>query len=204
MNDNWNLSILFYEKERGFLFGKNRQGKYDIAMEKVWESDIEMIDVLVRLIVREYALYESYYFQRRCKKMVKDSYGVDVLKEMLNEMKEKYKNGNAWYQYEYVYMESVFKEILFEWMKDYANMEFDIEMENGCMNRIMIFDISNLSFQNDKNGIGGIHKTYGNIDKKYKYGIMEYDWVKWEDIEWEKNTEMLNQVIDFMNVGIDL
>jgi hypothetical protein len=202
MNEISYMSLCLYDKEKGFLFGKNRQGKYDIPVEKIGKDDIDVVDVLVRLLIREYVLYESFYFQRRCKKMVKDTYGVDVLKEMMEEIRTKYENRNGWYQHEYVYMESVFKQIVYEWLKNYVHMDFDIEMENGNLNRMVIMDISHLSLQNDKNCLGTFDKNYKNIHSKYKYGMKEYEWVKWEEIEWEKNTYFVNQVIEFMNMGV--
>jgi hypothetical protein len=170
MNEISYMSLCLYDKEKGFLFGKNRQGKYDIPIEKIGKDDIDVVDVLVRLLIREYVLYESFYFQRRCKKMVKDSYSVDVLKEMMEEIRTKYENGNGWYQYEYVYMECVFKQIVYEWLKNYAHMDFDIELENGSWNRMVIIDISHLL---ENKVLAAIHQK-----RKYQENIGILDLLK--------------------------
>lgn len=57
-------SLVFYHPEKGFLWGVNQEGQYDL-MTGEWSDDYDPVLLIMTLLNAEMMLYEIFYMQKR-------------------------------------------------------------------------------------------------------------------------------------------
>ena len=165
------FSILFYHPEKGFLWGVNQEGEYDV-MTGLWSDDHHPVELITTLLNGEMSLYESYYMQRRIEHM---GGHID-----LQWMREKYVDMNEERYQEMNEMEEFMKGIVWEWfMKNNRVMILDIP-DGEYNHRYMLLDISQIEFVSDINALMSIDLFYGQMIKKMRIQKQMVGW------EWKK------------------
>lgn len=214
--DVWMISILFYDEEQGFLLGKNKENQYDLFTENVKKGDVCITDVITRCIIREFALYEYYYFQRRYERYVENKYRKKVdIQNIVEQMRQKYqvkdfdkytklqqKNG-TWreiYPFDYI-----LQKIVQEWISKYAVQDFLIplqETNEKIKNHIFIFQTNFFPFTNDRNAFLGIPLFYQKIPTTLQYKMTSYEWKLLHQIHRQNVSESLQKIFDYLYVGV--
>jgi hypothetical protein len=190
------FSILFYHPEKGFLWGVNQEGEYDV-MTGLWSDDHHPVELITTLLNGEMSLYESYYMQRRIEHM---GGHID-----LQWMREKYVDMNEERYQEMNEMEEFMKGIVWEWfMKNNRMMILDIP-DGEYNHRYMLLDISQIEFVSDINALMSIDLFYGQMIKKMgvKKQMVGWEWKKFNEIRPWKSSDVAKEIKEYLDMGVE-
>jgi hypothetical protein len=204
------MGLLFYHPERGFMVAKDKDNYYQIVEETVYYEDQSPNMVILRMMMKYYRIFESFYFQRRfIKYMEKNGIQIDeeVLKEEVEYMRQKYVYENETYQ-EVCIMEEMFQEIFQEWFIPRRIHTYDVSKDEigEYQMRVVILEIENIEYFNDQNTMLNYPFFYNKkLDQQYKNEYIPwFEWKRLYDIQYEESTQDLWDALDFLDVGIPL
>ncbi len=204
------MGLLFYHPEKGFLVAKDKDNYYQIVEETVYYEDQSPNMVILRMMMKYYRIFESFYFQRRfIKYMEKNGIQIDeeVLKEEVEYMRQKYVYENETYQ-EVCIMEEMFQEIFQEWFIPRRIHTYDVSKDESgeYQMRVVVLEIENIEYFNDQNTILNYPFFYNKkLDQQYKNEYIPwFEWKRLYDIQYEESTQDLWDALDFLDVGIPL
>jgi hypothetical protein len=188
-------SLVFYHPEKGFLWGVNQEGQYDL-MTGEWSDDYDPVLLISTLLNAEMMLYEIFYMQKRF-----DYQGVS---HDLEGMRRKYVDlEEEMYALE-IYMENQMKRVIWEWfMKGYKT--HTVYMENSHGNhRYIILDISILESMEDVSMWMNLDFFYQQVMKKVNVQkqMVRWEWKQMKELRPWKSTDVVREIKDFLNVGI--
>lgn len=204
------MSLIFYHSEKGFLLPRDKDGYYQIVEEMIYENELNPIDVLKRIMMKYYFIYESFYFQRRfIKYMEKNEMKVDEenIQDEVKYLRMKYINQDEKYQ-DKCMMEEMFDEIMEDWFLPRRVHHYDIskDSQNQYFTKIIVLELENISFPNDKNTMLSYPFFYNkklNEELKKDF-IYSFEWKRLYDLSYEECTTSLWDALDFLDVGIEL
>lgn len=184
-------SVVFYHPEKGFLWGINKEGKYD-CMTGVWSDEHDPIVLINTLLNAEMMLYECFYFQKRF-----DYEGVSYDLEM---MRRKYVDlEEEMYQQE-IYMDSVMGYHVWEWfMSCYSNHYMDVGDQ-----RYILLDISLLKDERDQEMLINLDKYVQHLGRKMdlKKEMVSWEWKKLSEIRPWKSSDVVCEIRNELNYGL--
>lgn len=188
-------SLVFYHPEKGFLWGVNQEGQYDL-MTGEWSDDYDPVLLISTLLNAEMMLYEIFYMQKRF-----DYQGVS---HDLEGMRRKYVDlEEEMYEME-IYMENQMKGVIWEWfMKGYKTHNVYIGNEDGN-HRYIILDISILESMEDISMWMNLDLFYQQVMKKgnVQKQIKRWEWKKMNDLRPWKSSDVVREIKEFLNMGV--
>ena len=190
------FSILFYHPEKGFLWGINQEGEYDV-MTGLWSDEHHPIELITTLLNGEMLLYESFYMQRRIE-YLGGEIDVDV-------MREKYIHMNEELYQTVIPMEEVMKSVIWEWfMKGYRVQWMDIP-DQGYHHYYLLLDISTIEYGNDVNALMSIDLFYNQMIKKMgiEKQMKSWEWKKLNQIKAWKSSDVSKEIKEYLDMGVE-
>ena len=188
-------SLVFYHPEKGFLWGVNQEGQYDL-MTGEWSDDYDPTLLIMTLLNAEMMLYEIFYLQKRF-----DYQGVSY---DLEGMRRKYVDlEEEMYALE-IYMENQMKRVIWEWfMKGYKTHTVYIENSDGN-HRYIILDISILESMEDVSMWMNLDFFYQQVMKKVNVQkqMVRWEWKQMKELRPWKSSDVVREIKNFLNVGI--
>lgn len=204
------MSLLFYHHEKGFLLPCDKDGYFHIIEEVIYENELNPMDVIKRMMMKHYYIYESFYFQRRfIKYMEKNEMVIDlkIIKEEVDYLRMKYLYEDERYQ-DKCMMEEMLDEIMDDWFLPHRVHHYDIskDSQNVYFTKVIVLELENLVFSNDMNTMLSYPFFYNkklNQELKKDF-IHSFEWKRLYDLSYEECTTSLWNALDFLDVGIEL
>lgn len=184
-------SLVFYHPEKGFLWGVNKEGRYDL-MTGEWSDEYDPVLLISTLLNAEMMLYEIFYLQKRF-----DYQGVSY---DLEGMRRKYIDLEEEMYGMEIYMENQMKMVIWDWfMKGYK-----IHTVLIGNHRYIILDVSILESMEDVSMWENFDLFYQQVMKKanFKKEMVKWEWKEMKDLRPWKTSDVVRELKEFLNVGL--
>ncbi len=189
----WSLSILIYDKNRGYLFPKHKNGKYMFFVGRMKRDESDMLKRAIESFIEDTKIYDNYYFMRRAEKYFErkymDKYGELPERDLFEKLKKR--EGNT-------YRKLLIK-IIKEWFGAGIPLYYDIQLfknESNIRHRILLLEIDSLNFANDINALYAIPYFYKKYNEKGREEIEEIEWININEMRKEECNDMVCKFLD--------
>ena len=189
----WSLSILIYDKNRGYLFPKHKNGKYMFFVGRMKRDESDMLKRAIESFIEDTKIYDNYYFMRRAEKYFErkymDKYGELPERDLFEKLKKR--EGNTY--------RKLLVKIIKEWFGAGIPLYYDIQLfknESNIRHRILLLEIDSLKFANDINALYAIPYFYKKYNEKGREEIEEIEWININEMRKEECNDMVGKFLD--------
>ncbi len=187
------FSVIFYHPEKGFLWGINKEGKYD-CMTGVWSDEYDPVLLINTLLNGEMLLYEYFYKQRRFENEDGGvSYELELMRRKYVDLEEEMYQVDIW-------MDGMMRYKMWEWfMKSYKVHTFDVGNH-----RYILLDISLLEDKRDEDILMNFEKYYKELigNRDIQKEMVKWEWRKLSEIRTWKVSDVVCEIRNEIHFGL--